>query len=300
MHVSQNWGNAAHVYGNDNHLTGNAAQSHQGNAAQSHQGNTAQNYQGNAAQSHQGTAAPSYWGSAAQSYPGNAAREHCDCEVFFREWRPKQKENLPASGSPGHTAPHPWPEIFGIQPYCSSPSPEPASPEGDPAIQEVSVAPDIWPGIHTLATEPEWIQAVSHPLSLGDGSPLLDSLGLTTVGLSLSVLAGRTAHFLFNWRKITSYPWVLQTVSGYRIELLRSPQQTHCPVTVVTKDQEPLIEEEVVKLRQKGAIISVTTEDSQRAGFCSTIFLVPKKESGQMRPVVNLKPLNRFLPRIHL
>ena len=126
----------------------------------------------------------------------------------------------------------------------------------------MSVAPDIRPGTHTLATDPQCIQAVSHPLSLGDG---LDSLGLTTVGLSLSVLAGRTAHFL---RKITSDPWVLRTV----IELLRSPQQTHCPVTVVTKDQEPSIEEEVVKFRQKGAIISVTTEDSQRAGFCSTIF----------------------------
>jgi hypothetical protein len=53
-------------------------------------------------------------------------------------------------------------------------------------------------------------------------------------------------------------------------------------VTVVTKDQEPLIEEEVVKLRQKGAIIPVTTVDNQRAGFCSTISLVPKKESREM------------------
>ena len=83
---------------------------------------------------------------------------------------------------------------------------------------------------------------------------------------------------------------------GYHLELLRSTQQSHCPVTIVTKDQEPLIEEEVVKLRQKGAIIPVTMGDSQRAGFCSTIFLVPKKESEQMRPVV---PLNRFLPRVH-
>ena len=79
MHVSQNWGNAAHVY--DDSLTGNAAQNHQGNAAQSTQGNAAQSTQGNAAQNHQGNAAQSmqgdaaqnYWGSAAQFYQGNAA-----------------------------------------------------------------------------------------------------------------------------------------------------------------------------------------------------------------------------------
>ena len=77
MHVSQNRGNAAHVYENDTHLTGNAAQNHQGSAAQSHQGNAAQkhHYQGNAAQNYQGNAAQSFWGSVAQCYPGNAARE---------------------------------------------------------------------------------------------------------------------------------------------------------------------------------------------------------------------------------
>ena len=83
MRVSQNWGNAAHVYENDNRLTGNAAQNNQPRtispepSGQSHQGNAAQNhhYQGNAPQNYQGNAAQSYWGSAAQSYPGNAARE---------------------------------------------------------------------------------------------------------------------------------------------------------------------------------------------------------------------------------
>jgi hypothetical protein len=47
--------------------------------------------------------------------------------------------------------PHPWPEFFGIQPFGSSPSPEPTGPEADQAIQEVSVAPDILPGTHTLS-----------------------------------------------------------------------------------------------------------------------------------------------------
>ena len=52
-----------------------------------------------------------------------------------------------------------------------------------------------------------------------------------------------------------------------------------------------MIEEEVVKLQQKGPSYS------QRAGICLTMFLAPK-EFGQMKPVVNLKLLNRLLPRV--
>lgn len=87
--------------------------------------------------------------------------------------------------------------------------------------------------------------------------------------------------------------------SGYCIELLRPPQQTHYPVTVVPKEQEALIQEEITQLQLKGAIVPVHVKDNQRAGFCLTIFLVPKKEPKQMRPVVNLKPLNRFLPKVY-
>ena len=140
---------------------------------------------------------------------------------------------------------------------------------------------------------------MSRPPSLGDGSPLLEGLGLVTVRIPLSILAGRTAHFLCNWKKLTPDHWVLQTVMGYRIEMLTTPWQTHRPVTVVPKDQELLLQEEITKLCQKGAVIPVDRVGSQSTGFCSTIFLVPKKDTKQMRPVVNLKPLNRFLPRVH-
>lgn len=99
---------------------------------------------------------------------------------------------------------------------------------------------------------------------------------------------------------------------GYCIELLTTPQQTHQLVMVFPKDQEPLIiQEEITKLCQKGAVIPVDRVDSRSTGFCSTIFMVPKKDTKQMRLVVNLKPLNREvsnffevssptkLPRLH-
>ena len=126
--------------------------------------------------------------------------------------------------------------------------------------------------------EPEGLRTVSR---LGDGSPLLEGLGLVTVRIPLSVLAGITAHFLCNWKKLTPDYWVLQTVMGYRIEMLTTPQQTHRPVTVVPKDQEPLLQEEIAKLCQKGAVIPVDRVGSQSTGFCSTIFLVPKKDTNE-------------------
>ena len=62
-----------------------------------------------------------------------------------------------------------------IQPLGTPSSPEPPGSEADPALQEVGRAPHASPGTCTLPTKPEWIQSVSRPSSLGDGSPLLDS-----------------------------------------------------------------------------------------------------------------------------
>ncbi|MCG8093560.1 MAG: hypothetical protein JAZ17_08020, partial [Candidatus Thiodiazotropha endolucinida] len=62
------------------------------------------------------------------------------------------------------------------------------------------------------------------------------------------------------------------------------------------KDLDILLSE-VNKLLRNGAIEPVPPEKMQ-AGFYSTFFLVPKK-SGEMRPVINLRPLNRYLRKQH-
>ena len=110
-------------------------------------------------------------------------------------------------------------------------------------------------------------------------------------------LAGRTRLHTQNWQAITSEPWVLETTAGYQLELLSIPRQSHPPVTVVAREKMALIDKEVEKLRQKGAVVQV--QSKQDKGFFSTLFLVPKKVSGEMKPVVNLRPLNRFLPHVH-
>ena len=50
------------------------------------------------------------------------------------------------------------------------------------------------------------------------------------------------------------------------------------------------------KLMEKGAVQEV--RDKAEEGFYSRLFLVPKKD-GQMRPVINLRPLNQFLVHQH-
>ena len=58
-----------------------------------------------------------------------------------------------------------------------------------------------------------------------------------------------------------------------------------------------LIDLEIQQMLEKEAIHVVPPEEL-RQGFVSSIFLVPKKGGGQ-RPVVNLRPLNQFIPYEH-
>ena len=109
-------------------------------------------------------------------------------------------------------------------------------------------------------------------------------------------LAGRTAEHLEAWKKITSNQWVLQAVSGYRLEFTSQPQQSHRPMTVQSGHKAAVISDEIGKMVEKGAIQEVKGRTTD--GFFSRLSLVPKKE-GQMRPVLNLKPLNKLIYHRH-
>ena len=107
-------------------------------------------------------------------------------------------------------------------------------------------------------------------------------------------LAGRLKHCLTNWELITSDPWVLETVRG----LNNPPYQAHPPQQVPQTEQtKQLINLEIQGMLAKGAVQLVPPSQAGQ-GFLSTLFLVPKKGGGQ-RPVVNLRPLNHFLPYEH-
>ena len=98
------------------------------------------------------------------------------------------------------------------------------------------------------------------------------------------------------WQRITTDQFILQTIQGYRLEFFAVPQQVVAPVTVVKGlTQQNVMQEEIEKLLLKGAIQLVSPSNGQ---FVSRLFLVPKK-TGDLRLVINLRPLNKFIIRKH-
>ena len=105
-------------------------------------------------------------------------------------------------------------------------------------------------------------------------------------------LAGRIAHFSQNWEVLTQDQWVLQTVGGYQLDLLRTPHQYQVPNMIKsTRENSSLVTLEVTGLLSKGAIVETQLTPHS---FVSQIFLVEKKDGGE-RPVINLKGLNQFV-----
>ena len=113
-------------------------------------------------------------------------------------------------------------------------------------------------------------------------------------------IAGRLRLFYDKWTKVPQDKWVLDTVQGYRLDLLGTPVQTVLPREVHTSSLEQnLVQEEKQKMILKGAVAELSSSESNNTqGFYSNLFLVPKKGRG-MRPVVNLTGLNEYIVPHH-
>ena len=111
-------------------------------------------------------------------------------------------------------------------------------------------------------------------------------------------VGGRLSLFLQEWGKITSDKWVLDTIkTGYKLEFLEKPPFQGVKATNVPLENQNVIKQEINSLLEKNAI-EVVPLSQIHSGFYSTLFLVPKK-TGDLRPVINLKPLNRYLRKQH-
>ena len=119
-----------------------------------------------------------------------------------------------------------------------------------------------------------------------------------TISQSAHPMAGRLKHLLPNWAQVTQDQWVLNTVQGYSIDFMGVPiQETRPRMGISSVSEQSLIQEEIQKMLLKGAIIELSQTEAAQ-GFFSSLFLVPKKDGG-MRPVINLKQLNKFIPPHH-
>jgi hypothetical protein len=111
-------------------------------------------------------------------------------------------------------------------------------------------------------------------------------------------VGGRLSHFFAEWQKITNDQWVLDIIqNGYKLEFIKKPPFLGIKHTKVNSRVSDLIGIEIQELLKKNAIETVHPT-MIRTGFYSTLFLVTKK-NGEMRPVINLKPLNMYLKKTH-
>ena len=116
------------------------------------------------------------------------------------------------------------------------------------------------------------------------------------LSINCTRLAGHVAHFLQNWEVLTQDQWVLQTVGGYQLDLIRTPHQYQVPNQIkTTQENSSLVILELTELLSKGAIVETQLTPHS---FVSQLFLVEKKDDGQ-RPVINLKGLNQFVRAEH-
>ena len=109
-------------------------------------------------------------------------------------------------------------------------------------------------------------------------------------------VGGRIRQFIDAWKLITNDSWILQAVSGYKIEFHTQPVQRQLPGKIgFSLLGTQLIDNEIQQMLAKGAIPSASMVSRQ---FVSNLFIIPKK-NGSLRPVINLKPLNEFVQYHH-
>ena len=103
--------------------------------------------------------------------------------------------------------------------------------------------------------------------------------------------------FLTNWNNLTSNKFVLNVVSGIRLQFTSPPNQ-RCSLKAIDfcENEKFCIDKEIHTLLNKGPIRRVDLIPNQ---FVSNIFTMPKR-SGSLRDLINLKILNRYLKKIHI
>ena len=109
----------------------------------------------------------------------------------------------------------------------------------------------------------------------------------------------RLIQFVKKWEEITTDRWILDVVQqGLKLVFRNPPILTGTRVTFAQNDvQNHFLLEEVESLLGKQAI-ELVPPGQEGQGFYSTFFLVQKKGGGY-RPILNLRPLNKYLKVQH-
>ena len=104
-------------------------------------------------------------------------------------------------------------------------------------------------------------------------------------------LAGRVSRFADFWKTLTCDQWVQDVLRGYKLPLVIEPDKFIVNVPHgIPKTEFHVMDDEIESMLAKGAIIAVSGEP-----FLTHQMILVLKRTGGVRPVINLKPLNKFL-----
>ena len=113
-------------------------------------------------------------------------------------------------------------------------------------------------------------------------------------------VGGRLALFQQNWESITRDHIILEAISGYKIEFIETPEtnwNANRPQHM-KKENLDIIEKEIAELLTKRAVEMVEFPHHDHIQVFSNIFIRPKRDGG-LRPIFNLKELNKFIQYEH-
>jgi reverse transcriptase-like protein len=103
--------------------------------------------------------------------------------------------------------------------------------------------------------------------------------------------------YIKEWKNLTDDEFVLQAIKNFKIPFIRTPLQRKIPnefkFSNVERDVARLA---ILELIKSGSVFKIEPKPDQ---FISRIFLVPKKEPGKYRLVINLKYLNNYVDSPH-
>lgn len=115
-------------------------------------------------------------------------------------------------------------------------------------------------------------------------------------------IGGKLSEYYSEWKNITDNWWVLDSIkNGVKLQFDETPIMDSMPTEYYGNSaNEKIIDNEINELLKKGAIELVTdTENDSDNTFYSRIFVVPKKEKGKWRAVLDLRELNKFVTKKH-
>eukprot|EP00029_Vermamoeba_vermiformis_P001978 TRINITY_DN1224_c0_g2_i2.p2 TRINITY_DN1224_c0_g2~~TRINITY_DN1224_c0_g2_i2.p2 ORF type:complete len:659 (+),score=31.17 TRINITY_DN1224_c0_g2_i2:837-2813(+) len=115
-------------------------------------------------------------------------------------------------------------------------------------------------------------------------------------------LGGRLSRHPDAWHRVSNNPWVLKIIQeGLTIDFHQRPYQHSVPHQWAkdVESEAALIQRELDSLLEMGVVEEVPFVPPGHNAFYSVMFTVAKKGTDRRRPVLNLKPLNRFVRYEH-